>query len=97
MKKTILFLILILVSMALAGCQQQAETEGRLAADKVDIIPDISIDECLTQIKETNPEMSDQDANDNCYAIEAVNKQDKSLCDKIINGNIRSACLNQFE
>jgi hypothetical protein len=96
MKRTILVTIFILTLITLTGCKVQEE-ELKLSADKVDVIPDMGVSECLAQIKQTNPEMSDQAANDNCNAIEAVNKEDKSLCDKIVNRNIKSACLNQFE
>ncbi len=92
MKKAILMAISIMVLITLTGCVPEA----KVSADKVDVIPDISISECLTQIKQTNPEMSDQDANDNCYSIEAVNKGDKSLCDKVSAG-FRANCLAQFE
>ena len=74
----------------------QTEPEGKLAKDEIDTIPDISISECLTQIKQTNPEMSDQDANDNCWTIEAVNKNDVSLCDKV-SASLKDICLMQFE
>ena len=81
--------------MTLAGCG--ARVKGpKQSADKVDVIPDITPNECLTQIKQVNPEMSNQDANDNCYSIEAVNKNDKSLCDKVSEG-FRANCLAQFE
>lgn len=84
--------IFIMTLITLTGCTK----EEKLSADKVDVIPDISISGCLTQIKQTNPEMSDQDAGDNCYSIEAVNKGDKSLCDKVSAG-FRATCLAQFE
>ena len=59
-------------------------------------IPNISIQDCLEDIKETNPEMSDQAANDNCYTIEAVNKNDPSLCDNV-SESFKAICLSQFE
>ncbi|MBW2965630.1 hypothetical protein KY342_00835 [Candidatus Woesearchaeota archaeon] len=109
MRKTIFISILIMV-LVLAGCQQQVEqqatqpqqpaptqpTTPKVSADNVDTIPQIDISACLAQIKQTNPEMSDQDANDNCYAIEAINKGDKSLCNRVVNADIKSACLAQF-
>lgn len=95
MKKAILMAIFIVTLVTVIGCEVQEEGP-KLAADKVDIIPDVSISECLTQIKATNPEMSDQDANDNCYAIEAVNKGDSSLCGRVSEG-FRANCLAQFE
>lgn len=58
-------------------------------------VPDITIQECLTQIKATNPEMTDQQANDNCYTIEAVNQNDPSLCEQVSEG-LRQNCLDQF-
>ncbi len=78
--------------IALSGCKPK---EPKLSADQVDYIPDISVKECLDQIKETNPEMTEQQALDNCYAIEAVNKNDPSLCDKV-SEEFRAACLAQF-
>lgn len=105
MRKIILIATFILLLMTLSGCRQESSTgrvidtaiqQEKLSADKVDIIPDISVAECLTAIKQTNPEMSDQDAKDNCYIIEAVNKADKSLCNKVSAG-FKSDCLAQFE
>lgn len=68
---------------------------GKLSADAIDDIPDISIDECLSQIKIENPEMSDSDAQDNCYTIEAVNKGDKGLCNKV-SDSFKNVCLELF-
>jgi hypothetical protein len=65
------------------------------APDKVDDIPDVSVDECLSAIKEANPDMSEQDAMDNCYTIEAVNKADASLCD-LVSEDFRPNCLAQL-
>jgi hypothetical protein len=112
MKRIILITIFIIFLFILTGCetaveegqtQQEIQTApttkeptGTLSADQVDTIPDISIRDCLTQVKQTNPEMSNQAANDNCYAIEAVNKGDKSLCNKVSTG-FRANCLAQFE
>ena len=93
MKKTIFIGFVIIALIALTGCKIE---EQRLSADQVDVIPDISVNECLIQIKQTNPEMSDQDANDNCYSIEAVNKNDRSLCGKVSAG-FKATCLAQFE
>jgi len=94
-KKAILITIFIITLVTLAGCKQEAVREGKIAADTVDIVPEMSISECLAQIRQTNPEMSDQDANDNCYTLEAVNKGDKSLCDRVSQG-LRANCLAQF-
>jgi hypothetical protein len=92
MGRKILTGIFIVMLVMLSGC---AAREPKLSADKVDLIPDISIDECLTQIKQDNPEMPDQAARDNCWSIEAVNKGDKSLCNKVSEG-FRDNCLAQF-
>jgi len=99
MKKT-LFIISILALLILAGCQKQAaeeteEIEGTLAPNKVDIIPKINLDECLTAIKQTNPEMTEQDAKDNCMIIEAVNKQNKTLCEQV-SEDFKEDCLAMF-
>ena len=83
-------------SLKSACLAQFGDTAGETAADEVDVIPDISITDCLAQIKQTNPEMSDQDVNDNCWTIEAVNKGDSSLCDEV-SEELRSVCLAQFE
>ena len=70
--------------------------EGTLSADQVDEIPDMAYAECMTEIKATNPDMSNADAKDNCLAIDAVNKANSSLCQQIINPGIKQACLAQF-
>ena len=72
------------------------EKEPKLSADGVDFIPLISVRDCLEQIRVTNPNMTEQQANDNCYAIEAVNKNDASLCNKVSEG-FRELCLAQFQ
>ncbi|MBW2980550.1 hypothetical protein KY360_03980 [Candidatus Woesearchaeota archaeon] len=94
MKKAILTTIFIMTLIALAGCAQKQEGQ-KLSADKVDFIPDVSISECKYEAKAANPEMSEQDVNDNCYTIEAVNKGDKALCDQVSEG-FRANCLAQF-
>ena len=88
--------IAVLVMLVLTTQPQLFQPTGKLSADGVDTIPNISQSECLQQIRVTNPEMSDQDANDNCLAIEAVNKNNKELCDEIVNSDIKQACLAQF-
>jgi hypothetical protein len=95
MKKKILILIFIITLVTLIGCKPEVKGP-KVSADKVDIIPSIDVSECLAQIKQTNPEMSDQAANDNCYTIEAINEGDKSLCDKV-SESFRANCLAQFE
>jgi hypothetical protein len=95
MKRIILITIFILLFIVIiTGCE--VKEEPKLSADKVDIIPDVDIDECLTQIRQTNPDMTEQDANNNCLIIEAVNKNDKTLCDRI-GGEFRASCFAQFE
>ncbi len=98
MKRTILVLGLIVLMIALIGCKQTetTKTEGKLAPDGVDVMPDISIDECLEEIMIQNPEMTEQAAKDNCYTIEAVNKDDKSVCDQVSEA-ARANCLAMFE
>ena len=59
-------------------------------------ISSITLSECLSQIRETNPEMTDQQASDNCYTVEAINKNDKSLCAEV-SEEFRSLCEQQFE
>ncbi len=88
MRKIILISIIVAL-IALTGC-----TEQKLSAE-IDVIPDISIGECLAQIKATNPEMPGQAASDNCYTLEAVNKGDKGLCEQVSEG-FRPNCLAQF-
>jgi hypothetical protein len=94
MNKTILVLFFILILTTVIGCQTQKE-ETILAGD-VDVVPDIDISQCLSQIKQTNPEMTDQEAKDNCYTIEAVNKVDKSICNKV-SEEMRTNCLRLFK
>ena len=71
------------------------EITGKVSADGVDIIPDISISECLSEIRRANPEISEQAAKDNCYTIEAVNKGDSGLCNQV-SESFRQNCLDQF-
>jgi hypothetical protein len=92
MKKTALILILFLCSVFLAGCPQKA----KMSADGVSTIPALGLEECLAQIKQTNPEMPDQDARDNCLIIDAVNKGDASICNQVSAG-FKAVCLAQFE
>lgn len=96
MRKIILTTIFIITLIALVGCTQEAEEGPKVSADKVDLIPDINIDECMAQIRATNPEMSEQAANDNCYTLEAVNRDSKRLCNKVSEG-FRGNCLAQFQ
>ena len=96
MKKAILTAIFIITLIALTGCAQEVQQEQKLSTDKVDLIPDINIDECLAQIKATNPEMSEQAASDNCYSLEAANKENKELCERVSEG-FRATCLLQFQ
>ena len=72
-------------------------TEPQMPAEPAkEEIPSISLVECLKQIKETNPEMPDQQAKDNCYTIEALNTNDKSLCNEV-SEDFRPICEQQFE
>lgn len=75
---------------------EETEPEGKLSADGVDRIPNISFIECLSSIRVVNPEMTEQEASDNCYTIEAVNQDDVSLCDEV-SESFRSICLAQFK
>ncbi|MFQ5647966.1 MAG: hypothetical protein ACE5FW_01905 [Candidatus Aenigmatarchaeota archaeon] len=87
--------------LLVAGCTAPepaaptGEVIGRLAADQTDWIPSISYQDCLVQIKETNPEMTDQQAQDNCLTIEAINTNDSSLCEQV-SETLRQNCLGQF-
>jgi PBP1b-binding outer membrane lipoprotein LpoB len=103
--KTI-FIISILTLLILAGCQEQQEAaeetteqteeiEGTLAPNQVDVIPEVNLDECIAGVKTTNPEMTEQNARDNCLVIEAVNKQDKTLCDQV-SADFKEDCLALF-
>ena len=93
MRRIILITFFILL-LLITGCE--VKEEQKLSADKVDIIPETDIEECLIQIKQTNPSMTEQDANDNCLIIEAVNKNDKNLCNGVTE-DFRTNCLMQFE
>ena len=59
-------------------------------------MPDMGVSECLSEITQTNPEMSEQQAQDNCYTVDAVNKNDISICDKV-SENTRANCLSMFD
>ena len=72
------------------------EEEGILSADGVDYIPEMTYDECITEIQATNPEMSDTDARDNCIAIDAITSGDISKCSGIINLEIKQACIDNL-
>ncbi len=57
----------------------------------------ITLSECLIQIKEAYPEMSDQEAADNCfYMVTALNTNDKNLC-KELSEEFRPVCEQQFQ
>lgn len=97
----IMLVIIVVIAILMITRQptpttQPTEGEGTLSADQVDVIPDIELSDCLQQIKATNPEMSGSDTQDNCIAIEAVNKGDKALCNQIVSPEIKQACLAQF-
>lgn len=92
----VVIIVLVVAFLLLTGKPEPEATGPKLSADKVDVIPNIPIQECLDQIKTTNPEMSDSVAQDNCWAIEAVNKGDSSLCDEISSADVKTACLAQF-
>jgi len=68
----------------------------KVAPDQVDIIPGISFQECMVKIRQDNPEMTQQAALDNCYTIEAANKNDINLCNKVSEG-FRPKCLAMFK
>lgn len=96
MKK--IMLIVIAVGLIVSALLLIGNKEKNIISTPEDIIkiPDISIEECLVQIKETNPGMPDQAASDNCWTIEAINKKDKSLCGKV-SDNFKPNCLAYFE
>lgn len=99
-KKTIVWIIVVVIVILglLVVLQQPTEEAGPiLSADQVDYIPRMKYEECRDKIQEVNPEMSDQNADDNCRAIEAVNEKDPDICENIINPEIKQGCLNQFE
>lgn len=97
--KAIIPILLVMAVLLVAGCVQgPAEgpsTTGRLAADQTDYIPSISYDNCLAQIRQTNPSMTEQQARDNCLTIEAINTGNSALCSQVSEG-FRQACLSQF-
>ena len=86
-------IVVLLIVIWMIPVQQQA---GKLSADTVDTIPAMTYSDCISQIQETNPEMSDSDARDNCIAIDAVTKDDSSLCEEIVNPETKALCLEQF-
>ena len=95
-EKEIMLLVALAVAIIVAGAYIYPSITGNsVAADQVDTIPKIDVSECLTLIKSTNPEMSDQAASDNCLSIEAVNKNDPSICNQVSEG-FRANCLAQF-
>jgi hypothetical protein len=95
-EKEIILLVAVAVAVIVAGAYIYPSITGNsVAADQVDIIPDIDISECMSLIRSTNPEMSTQAASDNCYSIEAVNENDPSICNQVSEG-FRANCLAQF-
>lgn len=60
-------------------------------------VPDIGLTECLSQMREANPAMLEQDVRDNCYLIDAVNQDEILICENIVNAAIKDACTAQFE
>ena len=102
MRRTILVLVgLVAMMVLLTACATQTTPttppvqEGELAPDGVDVLPDIDLSSCLTEIKQTNPEMSEQDARDNCLTLEAVNTGNQALCDQVSAG-FKETCLAAF-
>lgn len=90
-------IVLIVVAFVIVFTSlNKVETEEKIAPDGVDVLPDISFNECLSEIIQVNPEMNEQQARDNCYAIDAINKNDISICDKV-SDSARENCLDMFD
>ena len=88
--------LLIIVLMIIPAPKEEVPAEGKLSADTVDIIPALDYSECMSEIQQTNPEMSDSDARDNCIAVDAVTNSDPARCEDIASPEIRQACFDQF-
>ena len=85
--------------VVLVGCKKQivepalAQTGNPTTEPPAEeSVPDIGLSECLNDVKATNPEMTDQQVNDNCQTVLAVNTGDASYCDKVSAG-FKENCL----
>jgi hypothetical protein len=96
MKKTILMIIFILVLITVTGCQ--TKSKGGITANTIAgmAVSDEAINDCLTQIKQANSDVSNKDALDGCWFVEAVNRNDKSLCLQISEDS-RETCFAMFK
>ena len=99
MKKTAVVIgvvAVIIIALAIVLLQQSIAGEERRAPDGVDIMPNLKFKQCLSEIKKINPEMNEQQAQDNCYTVQAINENDVSICDKV-STSARTNCLKMFD
>jgi hypothetical protein len=99
MKKTYLvvgIVVLIVLILAVVIIQQPIRGEEQIAPDGVDVLPELNYRQCLSEIKKTNPEMNEQQAQDNCYTLQAIQEDDITICDKV-SRPARTNCLRMFQ
>jgi len=102
MKKFILVSILLLMAVALLGCEQIVDNityvDGNPTIDGIDIVPSkIEFQDCVERIKEVNPEMKISDARDNCIVLLAIINEDADLYDQEVSDKFKEKFENQFE
>ena len=96
MKKELMIGLIALILIAIVIVFILPGPKEKIAPDGVDVMPDISFDNCVSEVMQTNPEMTEQQAQDNCYTIEAVNKNDASICEEV-SESMRANCLSLFD
>ena len=88
--------MIVLIIVAFVIVFAQISNEEKIAPDGVDTMPNMGFNRCLSEISQTNPEMTEQQIQDNCYTIDAINKNDISICDKV-SEDARANCLSMFD
>lgn len=96
MKKELMIGLIALAIVAVVIVFILPGSKEKIAPDGVDVMPDMGFDKCLEEIREVNPGMTEQQAQDNCYTIEAINKNDASICEEV-SESMRANCLSMFD
>jgi len=95
--KNMIAIVVVLVLLVLAVFLFMPKANApKLSADGVDYIPVMGYSECMASIQQTNPNMSDSDAQDNCIAVDAINANDASKCEGIANAQIKQSCYDNI-
>jgi hypothetical protein len=95
-KENIIAGVIALIVIAVVGVFILPGTSEKVAPDGVDVMPDMGFSKCVSEVMQTNPEMTELQAQDNCHTIDAVNKNDALICEKV-SEDMRANCLSLFD